>query len=265
MGWPRQRWRGLFSCLCYNRPSVRALKPSPTTALAAPKTGLGTGRHEGQNMKNIVEILREHGIELADDKAKEIEKAVHESYRTVAEFDGKVAKLDAANARVSELEAQAGELSEQLKALDAEKGANAEAVSALQAKVAAYEQAEADRAAKAKEAESRAAFDGLFAEALDGREFASPILKDAVADRAYKMHGENPAMGIADIIEAVTKDGGDVWKNAQLDPKNMPPAGKGGTASGLGINSIEDVKRLTPKQINENWGRVSEILNNQRK
>lgn len=176
-------------------------------------------------MQNIKDILKEHGIELDDEKAKEVEKSVHENYRTIAEFDGKVAKLDAADARIAELEKQSGELAEQLKALDAEKGANAETVSALQAKVAAYEQAEEERAAKAKEAEQRGAFDSLFAEALDGREFASPILAEAVADRAYKMHRENPAMGIADVIAAVTKDGGDVWKNAQRDPKNMPLPG----------------------------------------
>lgn len=214
-------------------------------------------------MKNITEILREHGFEMDDDKAKSVEKAVLESYRTIEELNGKAAKLDAANARIAELEAQSSELSDQLKALDAEKGANAEAVSALQAKVAEFEQAEADREAKAKEAGERAAFDDLFAQALDGREFSSDLIAEAVAGKAYEMHKQNPAMGVADIIAKVTGDQ-DVWSNPQRDPKKMPLPSQTGAASGIGINTIEDIKKLSAKEINENWDAVKEILESQR-
>lgn len=214
-------------------------------------------------MKNITEILREQGFEMDDEKAKAVEKAVLESYRTIEELNGKAAKLEAANARIAELEAQSSELTDQLKALDAEKGANADAVSALQAKVAEFEQAEAERAAKAKEAGERAAFDDLFAQALDGRTFSSDLIAEAVSAKAYEMHKQNPAMGVADIIAKVTGDQ-DVWSNPQRDPKKMPVPSNQGAASGIGLNTIEDIKKLSAKQINENWDAVKEILESQR-
>lgn len=210
-------------------------------------------------MKNVIDILREQGFEMDEDKAKTVEKAVLESYRTIEEVNGKTAKLEAANARISELEAQAGELSEQLKSLDAEKGANAETVSALQAKVAEYEQAEADRKAKEKDAEERAQFDELFKAALEGKTFSSDLLAGAVRDKAFAMHRENPAMGVSDIIAKVT-DGQDVWANPQRDPHKMPNPASTGSTSSLGINSIDDVKRMSAKEINENWDKVSKIL-----
>lgn len=210
-------------------------------------------------MKNVIDILREQGFEMDEDKAKAVEKAVLESYRTIEELNGKSAKLDAANARISELEEQAGELSKQLKALDSEKGASAEAIDALKAKVAEYEQAEADRKSKEKDAAERAAFDELFKAALEGKTFSSDLLAGAVRDKAFAMHRENPAMGVSDIIAKVT-EGQDVWSNPQRDPKMMPNPGSNGAGSSLGIETIEDVKRMSAKEINENWDKVSKIL-----
>lgn len=214
-------------------------------------------------MKNITEILREQGFEMDEDKAKAVEKAVLESYRTIEELNGKAAKLDAANARISELEGQTGELSKQLKAIEDGKGADAETIEALKAKVAEFEKAEADRAAKAKEAGERAAFDDLFKQALDGREFSSDLIAEAVAGKAYEMHKQNPAMGVADIIAKVTGDQ-DVWSNPQRDPKKMPVPSNQGSASGIGLNTIEDIRKLSAKEINENWDAVKEILESQR-
>lgn len=45
-------------------------------------------------MKNINEILKELGIEVPADKAAELTKQVAENYKTVAEFDKKVGRLE---------------------------------------------------------------------------------------------------------------------------------------------------------------------------
>ena len=44
-------------------------------------------------MKNIVEICKDFGIEIPADKLAEFNKAVAESYKTVAEFEKKVTRL----------------------------------------------------------------------------------------------------------------------------------------------------------------------------
>lgn len=46
-------------------------------------------------MKDIVKICEEQGITIPDDKAEAFKKSVAENYKTVAEFDKKVAKLEA--------------------------------------------------------------------------------------------------------------------------------------------------------------------------
>lgn len=213
-------------------------------------------------MKNIIDILLEQGFEMDDEKAKTVEKAVLESYRTIEELNGKAAKLEAATARISELEAQAGELGKQLKALDSEKGASSEAIEALKAKVAEYEKADADRKAKEKDDAERAAFEELFAAALNGKTFSSELLADAVRDKSLAMHRENPAMGISDIIAKVT-EGQDVWANPQREPKKMPVPGATGAKSSLGIETMEDIRRMSPKEINENWDAVKKVLASQ--
>lgn len=179
-------------------------------------------------MKNITEILREQGFEMDDDKARAVEKAVLESYRTTEELNGKAAKLDAANARIAELEAQSSELTDRLKALDAEKGANAEAVSALQAKVAEFEQAEADRKAKQEAAEREAKFREAFDAAVGDRRFANEFVRDSIFRKSIEAREADPVKGYGDIIADLTKDVGGVWENPQTDPKNLPRPGEDG-------------------------------------
>lgn len=87
------------------------------------------------NMKNIYEILKEFGLELATEKKAEFEKAWKENYRTKSEYDNAVSKrdeyktsLDTVNEKlkefdgvdVLELKGQITKLQEDLKAKDTE-------------------------------------------------------------------------------------------------------------------------------------------------
>lgn len=45
-------------------------------------------------MKNINEILKDLGIEVPEDKTAELQKLVAENYKTVAEFDKKVGRVE---------------------------------------------------------------------------------------------------------------------------------------------------------------------------
>lgn len=48
-------------------------------------------------MKNIVEIMKEYGFEVPEDKKKDFEKAVLENYKTATDYDNQTKKLEAAN------------------------------------------------------------------------------------------------------------------------------------------------------------------------
>ena len=45
-------------------------------------------------MKNIIEIIKELGVELTEEQQTGLTKAVNENYKTVAEFDKKIGKLE---------------------------------------------------------------------------------------------------------------------------------------------------------------------------
>lgn len=45
-------------------------------------------------MKNILEILKDAGIDLTEEQTTTLQKAVAENYKTVAEFDKKIGKLE---------------------------------------------------------------------------------------------------------------------------------------------------------------------------
>lgn len=53
-------------------------------------------------MKNIHELLKELGLEIPADKKADFDKAVGENYKTIAEFDRQKAKLDSAEAQLTE-------------------------------------------------------------------------------------------------------------------------------------------------------------------
>lgn len=48
-------------------------------------------------MKNIFEIMKEYGLEVAEDKKNDFKKSVLENYKIVTDYDNQTKKLDAAN------------------------------------------------------------------------------------------------------------------------------------------------------------------------
>ena len=54
-------------------------------------------------MKNIFEIMKEYGLEVAGDKKKDFEKAVLENYKTVSDYETQAEKLKTAEGKVTTL------------------------------------------------------------------------------------------------------------------------------------------------------------------
>ncbi len=164
-------------------------------------------------MKDIFTILSETGIEVSEELKKPLLKAVGENYRTIAELEKKTA-------RISELENQNNELSEQIKAFDGEKSKLEE----LQNRVADYEAAEKQRKEEQQAAElensMRERFKGLNGEHKYINEYTEKAVfedfKTAVTDKA------NAGKSDADIYSALVKD-----KNIYQNPQQVkiPPAG----------------------------------------
>lgn len=54
-------------------------------------------------MKNIFEIMKEYGLEVAEDKKKDFEKLVLDNYKTVSDYETQAEKLKTAEGKVTTL------------------------------------------------------------------------------------------------------------------------------------------------------------------
>ena len=210
-------------------------------------------------MKNVKDIIGELGIELDGAKLGDLERAVLENYRTVAEVENK-------QSRIGELEQQLATANEALEAAKNADVGNADEVQAMRDKIAAYEKADEERRAKTEEEKARREFDEKFGEAVGGKQFVNDIVRGAVADRAYAIAKANPDMDVAAILGGVVGDAEGVWQNPQQTVKKMPAAGgNGGSASGTqAIQNIEDLKGMSVDEIRAHMDEVNEVLSNQK-
>lgn len=184
-------------------------------------------------MKNIEQILGE--VEgLTDEQKSEITKGVTENYRTVAEVK---TKTD----RITELEGEVSTYKESIEALEGD----SKKLDELKAKVAEYEEAEEKRKAEAEEQAKATAFEKNFDEAIknrsaeQGNSFANDMMRDSVLTKVSKMCAEDESKGIAEAIDAVTKDVSGVWKNPQQPVHKMP-----NNTGAAGEDSTEDKRTM---------------------
>lgn len=169
-------------------------------------------------MKNVVEILTELGFELDEEKAKLVDEAVRENYKTRAEFDQKMGKMTEAQKRIEELEGEIAQRDETIQGMTG----TAEELESYKQQIADYQKREEERKAKAEEDEKREAFKPMFAEALAGRSFTNSIMEKSIFDQAYAGCAGTNAATCKAYIDSLTADLDGVWKNPQQDPNKMP-------------------------------------------
>lgn len=210
-------------------------------------------------MKNIKDIIGELGIELDEAKLGDLEKAVLENYRTVAEVENK-------QSRISELEQQLATANEALEAAKNADVSNADEVQAMRDKIAAYEKADEERKAQTEEDKARQEFDEKFVKTVGDKQFVNDIVRGAVADKAYAIAKANPDMDVAAILGGIVGDAEGVWQNPQQTVKKMPAAsGNGGSAAGTQtIQNIEDLKGMSVEEIRAHMDEVNKVLSNQK-
>lgn len=210
-------------------------------------------------MKNVKDIIGELGIELDEAKLGDLEKAVLENYRTVAEVENK-------QSRIGELEQQLAIANEALEAAKNADVSNADEVQAMRDKIAAYEKADEERKAQTEEEKARQEFDEKFGKAVGEKQFVNDIVRGAVADKAYAIAKANPDMDVAAILGGIVGDAEGVWQNPQQSVKKMPAAsGNGGSADGTQtIQNIEDLKGMSVEEIRAHMDEVNKVLSNQK-
>ena len=210
-------------------------------------------------MNNIKDIIGELDIELDEAKLGELEKAVLENYRTVAEVENK-------QSRISDLEGQLATANEALEAAKNADVTNADEVQAMREKIAAYEAADEERKAHTEEEKARQEFEERFQSAVGEKKFANDIVRSAVSDKAYAVAKANPDMDLSAILGGIVGDSDGVWLNPQQDPKKMPGAGEnGGAKAGMqSIQNIDDLKGMSVDEIRAHMDEVNKVLANQK-
>lgn len=211
-------------------------------------------------MRALSEIIQAAGIQADEAQIGALQQELAKDYRSIEEMERKNEAVRQRDERISELEGQVESLGAKAAELES---AGDEKVAELQRQVEEFKRADEERKAAEAESRSRAAFEGEFERAVGGREFANGLVRESVLEKAYRTRSENPAMAVEDILKGIVGDQGGVWKNPQQDPARMPKPGSNGAGGEGGkpaINSKDDLRGMSPADINANWERVREVL-----
>ena len=201
-------------------------------------------------MENIREILTRLGIEC---DVEQVEKAVLENYRTVAEVEGIKSKSktleDDAKAKDDHIAALMADI-DNLKA-------GTEEVDALKGQIDEYRKSEIEAKAKAEADAAKQQFEKSFDAALKDRKFSNDFTRRAVMDDVRKMRETDSVSGLEVLIEQATKDVPDVWHNPNRPTPQTVPGAMPGAVDGL---NLEKIKAMSTKEINENWEAVAAVI-----
>lgn len=179
-------------------------------------------------MKNIIEILKGHGIEIAEDQTDAITKEVAENYKTVAEFDKKVSRL----------ETERDGLQEQLKtantSLEGFKGVDLES---LKKEIADAKQKAIDAENEYKTKIAQRDYEDALKTGMGQYKFSSKAAKNSIFERvkgAELKCVEGKIIGLDDYINSLKEEDA----SAFVDDDNNDP-GDGGNSGGRFTRKIE--------------------------
>lgn len=148
-------------------------------------------------MKNIHEIMREFGIEIPTDKQADFNKAVAENYKTIAEHDKKIGKIEAERDAQKERADTAEETLKGFEGIDP-----AQIQNQLDDYKQRAEKAEQDYADKLYARD----FDDALKEAMEEYEFSSTAAKSAIMDEVRREGlklKDGKIMGLDDVMKTI--------------------------------------------------------------
>lgn len=144
-------------------------------------------------MKNYEQILQELGIEIPEDKKIDLKKNINENYKTINEFNAKVAKMEEYKTSLDDVTAK----------LDGFKDVN---VSELQSRIATLtadlEKEKSGRQADALRVERAAVLD----EFLKDKKFVNSITEKSIRNSIMEELEKNTGKSVEKIFDGLTKD-----------------------------------------------------------
>lgn len=203
-------------------------------------------------MKNIYELLKMVGVEVPEEKKEEFDKLVEENYKTVADYNKQKDKLDKANDELKQKKETIDDLNEQIKGFEG----TDETITKLQEQVKAYEDAEKQRAEDAKAKKDDEELTARIANELGEVEFINEFTKNSIYDAIKAGVKADNTKGVKTIFNELTKDKEGIFKNPQ-DPVNLPGGGSGGNEVKY---TREQIKKMSPDEINNNWADIQKSL-----
>ena len=131
-------------------------------------------------------------------------------------------------------------------------------VDGMKAKLEEYQQADEARQKAEQEAAAHAALVERFGKVKGDREFSSEFAESGLLDALNKAISDpaNTGKGDKELFDALTKDVAGIWKNPQQEPVKIVGVN---TAPGAKYTA-DQIRAMTPEQINANWADVSASL-----
>lgn len=148
-------------------------------------------------MKNLVEILKDYGIEIPDDKLEEFNKEFHQNYKTISEFDKKIGKLETERDNLKEQLESANATLKEFDGVDAE---------GMKTKIAEYEQKIAEQKKEYEQELYNRDFADALGAAMEQYSFSSEYAKKSVIaeikEAGLKLV-DGKIIGLNDMIETI--------------------------------------------------------------
>ena len=165
-------------------------------------------------MKNILEILKEYGIEIPEDKKESFNKTFAENYKTVAEMDKKNKKIENLEGDVKSLEGQLETANETIKGFD---GVDVEG---QQKQIKEYQ----DKIKEMEETHKKELYDRDFSDALTAAmeeyKFSSEYAKKSVIaeikEAGLKLV-DGKIIGLNDMVETIKEKDASAFVDEEKD------------------------------------------------
>ena len=207
-------------------------------------------------MKNINEILKDLGITVPEDKAAELQKLVDENYKTVAEFDKKVGRLETEH---DGLQSQLDTAAETLKKFE---GIDADQIKAeLAAATKKAEDAEQSLKDQLEERDYNDALKACMAEVKFSSNAARDAILAKIRQQGLKRDGDK-LLGFEDAIKAAREADPEAFAKEE-DPNTLPAAKVttklGGGQTGKKYNSKDEIMAI--KDPSERQQAIAENMN----
>lgn len=204
-------------------------------------------------MKNILQIIKDAGVELADEQSKAVEAGVKENYRTLADYDKQTKKVTDLTADRDQYKSQYETAAETLKGLE---GKDFDAITRERDEwKAKADKADADYQAKLAEAEAaynrqieERDFNDVLAKKLSAEKFTSDFAREGIMklirEKGLKREGDT-ILGLDDYMKTLKESQKDAFATgATPPPKYSTPAGsagEGGEPGGTGHFTVPKI------------------------